>query len=212
MPNSSLANPVDNNLRPKEFCAQLKRCEKQWWRARQRIVALRQRQTFWYKENSLFIWLLWQFVSYVVVAILIMLICKIMNTQLPLWQYIAIFSVQTLFFLVVLSLKDRLADHLQKRINTVDMLREQAFSEMLILAKDSIFPDIHANSPISLQQIYERYEGQLHISSLQRLLKKEVDAGRLSLTQRQTVSSLPPELAENELLSFASKMVYRSRV
>ena len=84
---------------------------------------------------------------------------------------------------------------------------------MVVLASDSIFPDIHANAPISLQHIHERYEAQLRLASLQCLLQKEIDAGRLFLGQQEIEARvLPPELADDELIPHAGNMVYRSLV
>ncbi|WP_201617404.1 hypothetical protein [Psychrobacter urativorans] len=194
-----------------EFYKELQRREQQWWQARQRLIMLKERQIFWFGDNSLIMWLLWQLVSYVVVAIVLMLVSKLIGVQWYLWQYMAVFGIQTLIFIVLFAAKGRLANHLQNSIVKADLAREQALNEMVILANDSIFPDIHSHTPISLQQIHERYEAQLRLASLQCLLQKEIEAGRLLLAQHEIEARvLPPELADDELLPHAGRMIYKS--
>ena len=196
-----------------KFCEQLKHREHKWWQARQRLVKLKERQMFWFGENSLMMWLLWQLVSYVVVAIVLMLLSNTLNTPLYFWHYMAVFGIQTLLFIMMFVYKGWLGNYLQKSIDNADLVREQALNEMYILASDSILPDIHANAPISLQAIHKRYESQLKLASLQRLLQKEVDAGRLLLDQYQIEAEiLPPEFADDELTPYANEMIYRSLV
>ena len=156
-------------------------------------------------------WLLWQLVSYVVVAMILMLLSKLLNMSLPLWQYMSLFAIQTLIFIGMLSFKGRIANHLQNKINQADVLREEALNEMTILAADSLYPDVHAKAPISLQQIYEYHDAEFHLASLHRLLQREVEAGRLMLGQQQIGAEvLPLELADEELKDHASEMVYKS--
>lgn len=211
--NNNTDNTSDNNVQHAGFCEQLKLREQQWWQARQRLIALEERWMFWFGDNNLIMWLMWQLVSYVVVAIMLMLFSKLLNAQMYLWQYMSVFGVQTLLFVVMLSSKGRLANRLQNRIDNADFVREQALNEMYILASDIILPAIHASAPISLQTIHERYKSHLKLASLQRLLQKEVDAGRLILGQHQIESEvLPPELADEALSLYADKMVYKSLV
>lgn len=194
-----------------KFYHQLLQREREWWQARQRLVILRQRQMLWYGDNSFMMWLLWSLISYIVVAIILMLLTNLFAIPLTLWQCASVFGLQTLFYMTLLVFKRRLATVLQQRIDKQKLLRDQAFDEMTILAGDSIFPDIHANAPISLQHIYERYGAQLRRSSLQRLLQKEVDAKRMIVGQYQTKSHvLPLGFADNELIPYASKIVYKS--
>ncbi|MEJ6070227.1 hypothetical protein MT378_20935, partial [Psychrobacter sp. 16-Bac2893] len=47
---------------------QLKQREQTWWKSRQQLTLLRERQMFWFGDNSFMMWLLWQLVSYIVVA------------------------------------------------------------------------------------------------------------------------------------------------
>ena len=203
----------DNNVQHAGFCEQLKQREQQWWQARQRLIALEERWMFWFGENSLIMWLMWQLVSYVLVAIVLMLSSKLFDLQLYLWQYMTIFGAQTLLFAVTLGSKGRLANRLQNNIDSADFVREQALNEMYILASDIILPAIHASAPISLQTIHERYKSHLKLASLRRLLQKEVDAGRLVLGQYQIEAEvLPPELADEALSPYADKMVYKSLV
>lgn len=203
----------NNSEQRTEFYKELQSREQQWWRARQRLVMLRERRMFWFGDNSLMMWLLWQLVSYVGVAIVLMLLNNLLQMSLPLWQYITVFGVQTLIFVIMFAFKERLANHLQSRINKADLMREQALNEMIVLASDSIFPDIHAHAPISLQHIHERYEAQLRLASLQCLLQKEVEAGRLLLSQQEiSARVLPPELADDELTPYAGEMIYKSMI
>ncbi|OLF35949.1 MULTISPECIES: hypothetical protein [unclassified Psychrobacter] len=212
------ANDVENSssdidLQKASFCEQLKQREQQWWEARQSLIALEERWMFWFGDNSLIMWLLWQLVSYFVVAIVLMLLSSLLNVELYLWMYMAVFGVQTLLFVVMLSSKGRLANRLQNNIDSADLVREQALNEMYILASDIILPAIHASAPISLQTIYERYKSHLKLASLQRLLQKEVEAGRLILGEYQIEAEiLPPEIADEELSPYADKMIYKSLI
>lgn len=195
------------------FCQKIEHCEQQWWQARQQLTTLKERRIFWFGDNSLIMWLVWQLVSYVVVAIVIMLISRVFDVQIALWLYITIFVFQTAVFLLLFSIKRQLAKRIQNRINEATVTREQALSEMIILAADSIFPDIHANAPMSLKQIYERYDGRLRLASLERLLQSEIDAERMLLSAPHiTATVLPLELADNELHASADKMIYKSLI
>ncbi|MEN2752362.1 hypothetical protein AAIR29_12055 [Psychrobacter sp. FBL11] len=203
----------DVSLQKTSFCEQLKQCEQQWWEARQSLVALKERWMFWFGDNSLIMWLLWQLVSYFIVAVILMLLSNLLNVELYLWTYMTVFGVQTALFAIILSSKGRLANRLQNRIDSVDLVREQALNEMYILASDIILPAIHASAPISLQTIHERYKSHLKLASLQRLLQKEVEAGRLILGQYQIEAEvLPPELADEALSPYADKMIYKSLI
>ena len=194
-----------------ELYEQLKQREHNWWQARQQLTLLKERQMFWFGDNSFMMWLLWQLVSYVVVAMVLMLLSKLSNISLPLWQYMGLFAVQTLIFIAMLYFKGRFANHLQSKINQADVLREELLNEMTILAVDSLYRDVHAKAPISLRQIYEYYDGKFRLASLQRLLQKEVEAGRLILGQQQLkAQTLPLELADDELKEMARDMVYKS--
>ncbi len=199
----------DGNQRA-ELYAQLKQREHNWWQARQQLTLLKERQMFWFGDNSLMMWMLWQLVSYVIVAMVLMLLSKLLDIALPLWQYMSLFVIHTLIFIVMLGFKGRIATHLQHKINQADVLREEALNEMTILAADTLFTDVHAKAPISLQQIYEYYDAEFHLASLHRLLQREVDAGRLMLGQQVEAEILPLELADEELKELASEMVYKS--
>lgn len=201
----------DNSERRTAFYQELQRRERQWWQARHRLITLQERQIFWFGENSLIMWLLWQLVSYVGVALALMLLSKLFAVHLSLWQYMTVFGVQTALFITMFALKGRLANLMQDNIHKADLVREQMLNEMVILASDSIFPDIHAHAPISLQHIHERYNAQLRLASLQCLLQKEIDAGRLLLSRREIEARiLPPELADDELSPHAGDMIYKS--
>lgn len=191
----------------------LKQREQYWWQARHQLLNRKERKMVWYSENSFMMWLLWQLVGYVVVAMVLMLISNLLNISLPLWQYMALFVLQTAIFVFMLMAKGRMANKLQRKIDKDEMISEEAFNEMVILAEDSLFPDVHANAPISLKQLYDYFDGQFHLTSLYRLLQKEVDAGRLLLTQQQLDAKvLPPDLADNELDDHASEMIYKSMI
>lgn len=206
-----MLNISSSSMQGSKVYEQLIRCEQQWWKTRQRLVILKERQLFWYGDNSLQMWLLWQLLSYIVIAIVLMMLSKLLQLHLTLWQGVIVFGLQTLFFLVMLVSKTKLSKHMQHNIDQQSLIREQALTEMNILASDSILPDIHANAPISLQHIYERYDAQLRRASLQRLLQTEVEAGRMMLgAQNLLVEILPPDFADNELIPYARKMVYTS--
>ncbi len=191
----------------------LKQREQYWWQARQQLLVYKERKMVWYSENSFMMWLLWHLVGYVVVAMVLMLIGSLLGISLPIWQYVALFVLQTAIFVSMLMAKGRSASQLQRKIDKEELVSEEAFNEMLILAEDSLFPDVHANSPISLRQLYDYFDGQFHLSSLHSLLQKEVDAGRLMLKQQMLGSKiLPPDLADDELDDHASEMVYKSMV
>jgi len=211
--NNNVNNISNNNVQHTGFCEQLKQREHQWWQARQRLIALEERWMFWFGDNSLIMWIMWQLVSYVVIAIVLMLLSNLLNVELYLWVYMTVFGVQTALFVMMLSSKGSLANRVQNRINNADFIREQALNEMYILASDTILPAIHASAPISLQTVHERYKSHLKLASLQRLLQKEVEAGRLILSQYQIEAEvLPPELADEALSPYADKMVYKSLV
>ena len=111
----------------------------------------------------------------------------------------------------MLASKSRMADSLQRKIDKDELMREEALNEMIILAEDSLYPDVHAKSPISLRQISECFGRDFHLASLHCLLQKEVNAGRLILTQKQIEAEiLPPDLADDELNEHASEMIYKS--
>jgi uncharacterized membrane protein len=189
----------------------LKQREHSWWQSRQQLINRKERKMFWYGENSLMMWFLWQLVSYVIVAMLLMLLSKLLGIMLPLWQYIALFTLQTIIFVVMLAAKGQMANTLQRKIDKDELLREEAMNEMIILAKDSLYPDVHAHAPLSLREMYEYFDKSFHLASLHCLLKIEVDAGRLILTQKNLEADiLPPDLADDELNEHASEMIYKS--
>lgn len=155
-------------------------------------------------------WLLWQLVSYVIVALLLMLASKVLSFSLSLEQYLAVFSLQTAIFITAVTFKRNLARFLQYKIYRAELKREQSLNEMIILAADSVFPNVHIQAPISLQSIYENNHCQIRLVSLYTLLDSEVRAGTLVLQQQTQADVLPLELAEDELNEVASEVVYRS--
>lgn len=196
-----------------EFYGQLRHHEQQWWLSRQRLIVLKERQIFWFGEKSLIMWLLWQLVSYVVVAIIVMLLSKLLTVQLTLWQYMAVFTLQTLIFLIMLALKERMAQRVQRDINREELAAAQTLNEMTILATDSFFDKVHSNSPLSLQRIHQQYASHLHLVSLHHLLQQEVNQGRLTLAQhsKKTIA-LPLDLADDELTLYADEILYKSLI
>ncbi|MGP9689587.1 hypothetical protein ACT3TH_10540 [Psychrobacter sp. AOP22-C1-C5] len=207
------ADTVDSDQYHTQLYELLKQREQYWWQARQQLLIHRERKMVWYGENSLMMWLLWQLVSYVVVAMVLMLLSNLFNLVLPLWQYIALFILQTVIFIIMLGAKGRSANKLQRKIDNDELISEEAFNEMVILAEDSLYPDVHANSPISLRQVYDYFDGKFHLASIHALLQKEVDAGRLMLTQQKlNAKVLPLDLADGELNEHASEMIYKSMV
>ncbi|MDN3399209.1 hypothetical protein QL919_10780 [Psychrobacter sp. APC 3426] len=208
---TSSGSSFDNGMSRAKLYELLKEREECWWKSRQHLIALREKQMFWYGENSLMMWLMWQLVSYIGVAMALMLLSKLLGISLPLWQYVGLFVIQTVVFVVMIVSKGRLANNLQSRIDTDQVQSEEALNEMAILAEDCLYLDVHDKSPISLKQLYNGLEGQFHLASLHYLLQKEVSTGRLILTQKQVDAEvLPPQLADNELKEYAHEMIYKS--
>ena len=202
-----------DNRQDLEVYEQLKQREQAWWKARQKLILLKERQMFWFGDNSFMMWLLWQFVSYIVVAMVLMILSRVLDISLPLWQYVALFTVQTLIFIVMFSFKDRLGRHLGREIHQEDLSSEEMLNEMTILATDSLYRDVHAKAPISLKEIYKYYDCQFHMASLHRLLQKEVDAGRLMYGEQKVEAGiLPLELADDALKEYARSLIYKSLI
>lgn len=202
---------VDDSQQRMKLYGLLQQREQCWWQARQQLISRKERKMVWYGENSLMMWLLWQLVGYVIVAMALMLLNNLLDISLTLWQYFALFVLQTVIFIFMLAAKGRTASILQRKIDKDEMVREETFNEMAILAEDSLYPDVHANSPVSLKQLYEYFDGRFHLATLHCLLQKEVDAGRLMLGKQQIDAKiLPPDLADDELDEHASEMIYKS--
>lgn len=202
---------VENSQQHIKLYRLLKQREQRWWRARQQLISCNERKMVWYGENSLMIWLLWQLVGYVIMAMVLMLLNNLLDISLILWQYMALFILQTVIFVVMLAAQGRMKSALQHKIDKAEVVREEALNEMVILAKDSLYPDVHSKSPISLRQLYEYFDGRFHLTTLHYLLQKEVDAGRLTLgTQEMDAKILPLDLADDELDEHASEMIYKS--
>lgn len=202
---------LDTDSQRIKLYARLKEREQCWWQSRQQLIEHQEQKVFWYGENSLIMWLLWQLVGYVAVAMVLMLLNNMMNISLTLWQYITLFILQTLFFVSIFAAKGRLANKLQNDIDKDYLQGEQALNEMIVLAEDSLYPDVHAKSPISLRQLGDYLNGEFHLSSLHCLLQKEIKAGRLILSQMPIeVDILPPELADVELIEHADNIIYKS--
>ena len=202
-----------DNQQDLDVYERLKQLEQAWWKTRKQLILLKERQMFWFGDNSFMMWLLWQFVSYIVVAMVLMLLSKLLDVSLPLWQYIALFVIQTLIFVVMFSLKGRIARYLADKINREDLSREEMLNEMTILAADSLYRDVHARAPISLKQIYRYYDAQFRLASLHRLLQNEIDAGRLMYgEQKVDAGILPLELADDALKEYARGIIYKSLI
>ena len=82
-------NDVDNSVTRVKLYELLQEHEQCWWQTRQNLINLKERQVFWYGESSLMMWLMWQLVSYVLVAMTLMLLSRFLDLSLPLWQYVA---------------------------------------------------------------------------------------------------------------------------
>ena len=202
-----------DNQQDLDVYERLKQLEQAWWKTRKQLILLKERQMFWFGDNSFMMWLLWQFVSYIVVAMVLMLLSKLLDVSLPLWQYIALFVIQTLIFVVMFSIKGRIARYLADKINREDLSREEMLNEMTILAADSLYRDVHARAPISLKQIYRYYDAQFRLASLHRLLQNEIDAGRLMYgEQKVDAGILPLELADDALKEYARGIIYKSLI
>ncbi len=202
-----------DNQQDLDVYERLKQLEQAWWKTRKQLILLKEQQMFWFGDNSFMMWLLWQFVSYIVVAMVLMLLSKLLDVSLPLWQYIALFVIQTLIFVVMFSLKGRIARYLADKINREDLSREEMLNEMTILAADSLYRDVHARAPISLKQIYRFYDAQFRLASLHRLLQSEIEAGRLMYgEQKVDAGILPLQLADDALKEYARGIIYKSLI
>ena len=212
--NTDIDSTINSNtINSAEFYRQLRHHEQQWWLSRQRLIVLKERQIFWFGEKSLMMWLLWQLVSYVVIAMIVMLLSKLSMLHLSLWQYISIFALQTLIFIVMLGLKGHLAQKIYRDIHKEELAVEQTLNEMTILATDSFFDKVHRHSPLSLQRIHQQYASHLHLISLHHLLQQEVNKGRLALSQHaKNTAVLPVNLADDELAIFADNIFYKSLI
>lgn len=184
--------------------------EREWLIAREQEIALRSRMVFWFGDNSNILWLLTQMIAYAIIAMIIMFFSSAFDWDLSVWHYAAVFILDTILFVIAYSFRDRLAKRLEQRIIQSDQLREQALNKLYALARDSILPDIHAHSPLSLLAIESRYQYRLQLVSLQLILQKEIEQGRLLLNHQDFSVQLPPEFADYELYQFAEKMIYKS--
>lgn len=206
-------NSIEVTSERTKFYNALKQREQQWWQSRQRLIHLKERQVFWFGDNSAMMWWVWQLVSCVAMIMALMLLEKLSNLSLSLEIYVIVFAVQMFAFVMMLMLKARLGNTLQHSIHNQELMSEQVLNEMTILASDSLFLDVHNASPVSLQHIFERYNAQLRLNSLYRLLQHEIQAGRLILNQPQLeADALPLELADDQLVLQANDMIYRSVV
>lgn len=184
--------------------------EREWLIAREQVIALRSRMVFWFGDHSNILWLLTQMIAYAIIAMIIMFISRVFNWDLSVWHYAAVFIFDTILFVIVYSSRGLLAQRLEQRIIQSDQRREQALNKLYALAQNSILPDIHAHSPLSLLAIESRYQYRLQLVSLQMILQKEVEQGRLLLNHQDFSVQMPPEFADYELHQFAEKMVYKS--
>lgn len=148
---TSSDSSFDDGISRAKLYELLKEREECWWKSRQHLIALREKQIFWYGENSLMMWLMWQLVSYIGVAMALMLLSKLLGISLSLWQYIGLFIIQTVVFVVMIMSKGRLANNLQGRVDADELQSEQALNEMAILAEECLYLDVHEKSPISLK-------------------------------------------------------------
>ncbi|MGP4717614.1 hypothetical protein ACTXGL_13335 [Psychrobacter sp. T6-6] len=189
----------------------LKEREQCWWQAREQLIERQEKKVFWFGENSLIMWLVWQLVGYVVVAMALMLLNNLLNISLTAWQYVSLFVLQTILYISAFATKGRLENKLQRKIDKDELMSEEMLNEMVILAEDSLYPDVHAKAPISLAQLDDYLKGQFHLASLQCLLQKEISAGRLIMTQTALeLGVLPPDLADAELHEHADNIIYKS--
>lgn len=184
--------------------------EREWLAAREQVIALRSRMIFWYGDNSNILWLLAQMIAYAIIAMVLMFCSRAFDWNLTIWHYMAVFILDTILFIVTFSSRRRLAQHLERRIVRADQHREQALQKLYALAVETILPDIHAHSPLSLSAIENRYQYRLQLASLQLILQKEIEQGRLLLNHQDFAVHLPPEFAEYELHQYAGQMIYKS--
>jgi hypothetical protein len=184
--------------------------EREWLMAREKVIALQSRMLFWYGDNSNILWVLSQLISYAIGTMLLMFLSRLFDWDLTLWHYVAVFIIQTAAFVIAYTSRGRLAQRLERRIAQSDQRREQSLDRLYTLATDSILRDIHAHTPLTLLDIESRYQYRLQLASLQLILQKEVEQGRLLLNHQDFTVHLPPEFAEYELHQYAGQMIYKS--
>ncbi len=202
---------LNTDLKSADLYQLLKEREQCWWQVKEQLIERQEKKVFWFGENSLIMWLVWQLVGYVVVAMALMLLNNMLNISLTSWQYISLFVLQSILYISAFAAKGRLENKLQRKIDKDELMSEEMLNEMVILAEDSLYPDVHAKAPISLAQLDDYLKGQFHLASLQCLLQKEISAGRLIMMQTALeLGVLPPDLADAELHEHADYIIYKS--
>ncbi|WP_131668223.1 hypothetical protein [Psychrobacter pygoscelis] len=185
-------------------------CEQRWFHIREHMIARQSRMVFWFGDNSRVTWLLALLISYVISSMLMMLVMNTLGWERSLRDCALFFVGQGIVFLIIYTLRAKLAQQLQQSINKFDWELEQILNDMYELANVSILPDIHSHAPLSLTEIGQRYHSELQLTSLQLILKKEIEKGRMLLNYQDFEIDLPPEFAESELIEYASNMIYKS--
>lgn len=189
---------------------QVRVCERKWQKARARLISLEAQKVFWFGKDSNQAWLVAQLISYVVVIMSFMAAAQIFSLNWSIWDYVGVIMLQSLVFVVFYVSRRKLENHLQSRIERWRAQSELSLIELHNVANDSILPDIHAHSPLSLLAIKSRYNNQIRMASLERILRKEIDNNRMRLHAQGLEILLPPEFAEDELRAQANKMIYKS--
>lgn len=186
--------------------------EREWLAAREHVIALQSRLLFWFGDNSNILWMLAQLISYAIGITVLMFLSRVFDWDIALWHYVVVIIIQTAIFVLAYSSRGRLAHRLEQRIAESDQRRAQSLDKLYTLAVDSILPDIHAHSPLSLSAIESRYQYRLQLASLQLILQKEIENGRLLLSHQDFTVHLPPEFADYELHQYAEQMIYKSLI
>lgn len=194
----------------KDSLAQLRLCERRWLKARERLISLAAQKEFWFGSQSAITWLMAQMVSYVVILMLAMLMSKLFVWPHSGWLYLWLFLAQPVFFILLYIGRAPLQSKLQSRMTKYNRLRAQALADMHLIATIEVLRDIHKHTPLSLRDIDRRYEQQIQMVSLHRILQKEVEENRMRVSSNGHDISLPPEFAEDQLHIDADKLIYRS--
>lgn len=189
---------------------QLLRCERHWQKSRGRLISLEAQKVFWFGKDSGVAWVVAQLISYVVVIMCFMAAAQLFALDWSIWDYAWVLLLQSLVFVAFYSSRRHLERHLQARIERWSQESEQSLVAMYNAAVTTILPDIHAHAPLSLMAIKSRYNHQIKMTSLERILRQEIDSNRMRLNAQGLEVWLPPEFAEEELRAQANKMIYRS--
>lgn len=195
---------------------QLKRRAKLWLILRQKWQKKQARYALWFGETSLMMWLLALMCSYFLLAILVMFYGQrfdLLFDGLVVW-FGGVFLVWTLVVGILYWQKNNLKDFFYHRLTQLELRIEENFSEMYVLARDSILPEIHAMPSMSLSKLYHYYQGEMSLISFYAILQEEVALHRMGVrylgqNDYEMLSSFD-DVFYQDLLKHSDEIVYFS--